>query len=243
MTGLTHRTKQTKLYKWRKANGIQVFTDAAPVRAHILELRAVNVTDSMIAHASECDPQYIAYIADGTTQKMRPDIARRILDVSHIPDPRQHFVLAIGFVRRMRGLTALGWPSMLIAERLGVHGKDKLNNMVRQTAIGYQRWAAMRDLYDELSGTPGPSRRSVAVGRRFQYMPPLAWEGIDIDDPRAQPDWAAAGVKLTDRPMCPNNHLYTADNIYRDNRGNRSCKTCRRNANRRRRQRVAKGVN
>ncbi|WP_109527168.1 MULTISPECIES: hypothetical protein [Nocardia] len=238
MSGLTYRSKQTKLYKYRKANGIQVFTDAAPVQAHILGLRALGVTDSMIAHVSGNDPQNIAYIADGTTQRVWQDNARRILAVTHHPHPAQHFVLTIGFTRRYRALTAIGWPSAYIAERIGVSGKNRLNSIAAQPAVTYRTWSAMRDLYDELSGTPGPSRRSIADGRRHKYMPPLAWD--DIDDPRAQPDWAAVGIPLTQRPMCAQGHWYPAEPA-RDSRGTRMCRECRRDAQARRRVKLASG--
>jgi hypothetical protein len=235
MTGLTYRTKQNKLYKWRKANGIEAFTDAAPVQAHILELKAIGLTDSMIAHAAGCDPQNIWWIVNGVTQKMSPDIARRIQNVTHLPHPNQYYVLTVGLGRRVRALNAIGWTTQTIAERIGMSGKDRLNGVIAQPVTTYTRWAAIRDLYNELSGTPGPSLKSIQVARRMKHVPPLAWDGIDINDPRAQPDWAAAGIKRADIPVCHNNHRYTKENTRFNSSGQRECITCRRAARARQR--------
>lgn len=235
MSGLTYRAKQNKIYKWRKANGITIFQDAAPVRAHIEYLKSLGLTDSMIAYASDCDPQNIALIVTGTTKSMWIENAQKILAVTHVPDPRQHYVPTIGARRRVRALNAIGWPTGIIANRLGLASNIRVNVSINGRVTEYSRWAAIRDLYDELSGTPGPATRIIHVAKRNHYAPPLAWEGLDIDDPRVQPDWAAMGIKLTERPMCIRNHAYTPQNTYYDNRGNRQCKTCRKAANDRRR--------
>lgn len=46
--------------------------------------------------------------------------------------------------------------------------------------------------YDQLSGTPGPSPSAARLAAGAGYAPPLAWEGVDIDDPTAVPDHGEA---------------------------------------------------
>jgi hypothetical protein len=41
-------------------------------------------------------------------------------------------------------------------------------------------------IYEELSGTPGPSSSALIRARRAGWAPPLAWYGTNIDDPRAR---------------------------------------------------------
>ncbi|WP_280465652.1 hypothetical protein [Nocardia brasiliensis] len=55
----------------------------------------------------------------------------------------------------------------------------------------YETWAKIKSLYDELSGTPGYSSRTLNRARRMQYAPPLAWDGLDIDHPAAMPNMSA----------------------------------------------------
>ncbi|WP_068059164.1 hypothetical protein [Nocardia xishanensis] len=239
MSQLSYRSKLNKLYEWRKLNGIPSVVDATPILAHILELKALGLTDSMIARAAECSSRSIGFIVDGTTKVVRVPLAGRILAVNHLPDPRQHWVLTVGARRRIRALSAIGWPTKMLASRLGMSSRHKLNESIKSGYMTYTRWAQIRDLYDELSGTPGPSPKSVERSQQLMHAPPLAWDGIDIDHPHSQPNWQAMGVKLADRPVCVKGHQYTPENTGRDDRGNRYCRICRRNSNARRRAEIA----
>ncbi|MBF6358092.1 hypothetical protein IU449_26715 [Nocardia higoensis] len=225
MTDLAPATMWTKRYRWRKANGITLYVDATASRHHINELNALGVTNAMIADATGRSDNNIMLIANGANPRVLVDTERRILAVTHHPHPNQTFVLGIGAQRRLRALNAIGWPTTVIAERFGITA-GALTNSVQREHITYSRWVELRDVYDELSGKPGPTP---GLHRYFRDkpIPPLAWEGRDIDDPRAQPDWKAMGVKMQDRPVCPNGHPYRPDNVMVDNRGHRRCRTCK----------------
>ncbi|MFF4026892.1 hypothetical protein ACFYY5_28990 [Nocardia elegans] len=232
MNDLTYGSKRTKEWRWRKANGISLYTPAAPVRDHIIALNELNVTDRMIGQAADCTRQYVRQIADGSTQRIRNQIAHRILAVTHHPHPNQSMVLGVGAGRRIRSLNAIGWPTSALAEMLDIGTTVALNNTTRRVHITYERWAAIRDLYERLSGTPGP-RPGTHLRARSRSVGPLAWEGVDIDHPNTQPDWSAAGVKQVDRPVCINGHRRTPENTFHDNRGHRQCRDCRKAAEKR----------
>lgn len=98
------------------------------------------------------------------------------------------FVPADGTIRRLRALAAIGWTNAELAARLHV----------TKIAVGWWRAARYervhRDtarriaaLYEQLSAVPGPSSRARVYARRAGWVPPLLWEGVDIDDPAAQP--------------------------------------------------------
>lgn len=95
----------------------------------------------------------------------------------------------IGTTRRLRGLIALGWPQAELARRSGLP-TCTISHLVRGDIDKTSRRnaTAVHDLYDRLSGTPGPSdwqrRRAQAAG----WAPPLAWDDDLIDDPAAKPD-------------------------------------------------------
>ena len=232
MTGLTYRSKQTKLCRYRKANGIEIYTDAAPVRDHIHALNALNVNNHMIAAPADCTPQYVHQISRGEVQRVRIDIAQPILALTHLPHHKQNNVLGVGATRRIRALNAIGWPTAELAPRLNISAARTLNQSMRHTLISYQRWASIRDLYDTLSGAPGPSDHSRTRARVDGHLPPLAWEDRDIDHPHALPDWAAAGIPRSQWPYCGNGHKYTPENTAIV-RGGRACRQCARDAKRR----------
>lgn len=228
MSDLPASTVWAKRYKWRKANGITLYTDAAPIRDHIAALAELDVTHAMVAAASGYAENTIRRIVNGDISKVQHVTAAKIRAVTHIPHPAQKWVPSIGGKRRIGALNAIGWPSVVLAERLGT-SSGALNQSINRPYVTYQRWAAIRDLYEALSGTPGPKPEII---RRFRVkpVPPLAWEGLDMDHPATQPDWKAAGIKLADRPVCVNNHEYTPESTYLDTRGHRQCRRCRRAA-------------
>ncbi|MGY1946686.1 hypothetical protein [Nocardia asiatica] len=228
-----------KRYELRRGRGIASTVPVGHVRERINELHQLGLTNLMIGYAAGIGKATVGHIENRSTQYTLVDVATRIFTVTHHPHPNQPTVLAIGARRRVRALNALGWPTDELAHQLGQSSRSVLNVAISGDYTTYNMWSRIRDLYNKLSGTPGPSARTASNAHRRGDVPPLAWDGIDIDDPRAQPDWSAAGIKLTQRPVCVNNHPYTPANTFRDSRGNRQCRTCHRAATER--QRVKRG--
>ena len=100
-------------------------------------------------------------------------------------------VPSVGTIRRIRALWAIGWPSAVIAERLGWTIEARVTNLARRGTDRQYVYATtarmVRALYDELSMTPGPSPQTRLRAIRAGYAPPLAWNDDEIDDPDAQP--------------------------------------------------------
>jgi hypothetical protein len=206
--------------------------DAAPVRAHVHRLMEWGMGHTMIAAAAGCSHGAVKNVARGTYPTLRRETATRIMSVTHKPHPEQALCLAIGARRRVEALQAIGWQKQEIAARAGTSPEILRKSMTR-TQIAYATWARVRDVYNEISGTPGESSLTRARAKRLHYVAPLAWYGRDIDHPEHQPDWKAAGIKPADRPVCAKNHEYTAENTRLDHRGRRQCRTCSK-ANKRR---------
>lgn len=104
-------------------------------------------------------------------------------------------VPAHGSQRRIHALMALGWTMTDIAQECGWHDRSSvlqiLNPRVGSRGVRATTAAKLTAAYDALSMrlptlTPARSRVRNLANRR-QYAPPLAWEGIDIDDPGAEP--------------------------------------------------------
>lgn len=98
---------------------------------------------------------------------------------------------ATGSARRVRALIAIGWSQDLLGARLGV-SVQRLSHLHRKQKRVLTTTAARIDaLYRELSDTPGPSYRARSAGRRYGYLPPMAWDDDTIDDPAAEPaEWS-----------------------------------------------------
>jgi hypothetical protein len=92
-----------------------------------------------------------------------------------------------GTARRLQALGALGWPSAVLGARLGV--TDMAVRHYRQGRQVTRRTAdQVARLYEQLSGTGGPSAYTRSRARSYGWVPPLLWEEIDMDDPNAQPE-------------------------------------------------------
>ncbi|MGW0043455.1 helix-turn-helix domain-containing protein [Rhodococcus sp. NPDC003348] len=166
--------------------GVPSLVSAVPVRKHLRELNKIGVSAAMVAWQIGLTATTVRDIRDGRTTHTRPRVAAAIMRANHIPHPRQQFVLPIGAVRRVHALQALGWPAATIADRVGIAHRD-IRGLTDRRHIAYRKWAAIRDVYEELSGTPGPSMATIAKVATLGYLPPLEWEGVDIDDPRRAP--------------------------------------------------------
>lgn len=103
--------------------------------------------------------------------------------------------------RRLQALACLGYSGAQIAGLLRDRGHYIsngaaaliVNGSVEKTAR--DRHIAIRDLYDDLhSGPRSTSARAhvtIARAQALGWVPPSAWAGVDIDDPRAAPSRAA----------------------------------------------------
>lgn len=127
---------------------------------------------------------------------------KRLREHRHAP----LLVDATGTVRRMRALAAIGWSPAALAPHLntsparvqGIRGGYH-PTVTRETAT---RVAAV---YDQLSGTPGPSASTRGWATRYGWAPPPLWDGLNIDDPAAQPH--------TDTPTADRGPLVHLDEV------------------------------
>lgn len=171
--------------------GLPGYIPSDTARAHILELSGFGLPFRSIAAAIGAHEESIYELANGRRPLIYTRRAAALMKVTHTPTPQQRRVLTIGATRRLRGLQVLSWSLQALADRSSLK-KATLANLLSHawTTTTYEVWAEVDRLYDELSGTPGPSpmvqRRALAKG----WFSPLDWdwEDLDIDDPRVTPD-------------------------------------------------------
>lgn len=105
-------------------------------------------------------------------------------------------VPAVGTIRRLRALIAIGYHNAFLAERIGC-GRKHLTSIIRGEHERCTAGVARRvdTLFHELQLTPAPnhplSRQARGRAKKSGWPPPLAWDEETIDDPTVEPDTEA----------------------------------------------------
>lgn len=122
----------------------------------------------------------------------RDDCCRRAINAAakrgRIERQLGHYrrVPAIGTRRRLQALACMGWSQREVLRRAG-YGRGFIDHINRSTWLNKPTAAKFARLYDELSGTVGPSTWSRTYAQQAGWAPPIAWDDDTIDDPDAQP--------------------------------------------------------
>ncbi|MBM4548521.1 hypothetical protein GS445_01955 [Rhodococcus hoagii] len=170
--------------------GVPTLVDSAPIRAHIDELLGMGMSAMMIARRAGVGDRTIRKIRSGEYAKTQFLVAQRIMAADHMPAPHMSFVMPVGAVRRVRALQAFGWTLTDIGARIGM-AETNIAALQHQRRVSYSLWMRIREVYEELSSTPGPSDDSRRRASRKGWLNPFEWEGYDIDDPRVTPPRSA----------------------------------------------------
>lgn len=95
---------------------------------------------------------------------------------------------AVGSIRRLRALAAIGWGLEALAPHLGWHWQ-RLGQIRsgRQQYVHRETHRAVAAVYRELADRSGSSRRSALYAERHGWLGPLWWDDDTIDDPDYQP--------------------------------------------------------
>lgn len=98
---------------------------------------------------------------------------------------------AIGTRRRLQALTAAGWSTRHLAERLGVTKSAiaQLRSTSQHRVLSVTA-ADITGLYDDCWWRTVPGRYQARAERYAEargWVPPWCWEGVDLDDPNAAP--------------------------------------------------------
>lgn len=169
----------------------------APVREHVVGLMAGAVGIERIAEAAQVSRSAVLDVyfgprgaakagreRDPLKRTMRESNARRILAVTS-DDIDAAVVPAVGTVRRLRALVAIGWTESQLAERLGMQVGNfsrLILGMRERVLIG--TYVATCELFSQAWAVPLSGSRADAARRlakRHRWLGPLAWD--DIDDP------------------------------------------------------------
>lgn len=171
-----------------RAAGRARYVDAEPTRRRLSELAAAHVPIRTLGRATGLSGTAIHEIIHGSNTHVQrataTAVARLSLQRIYSTQSTGH-VPRIGAVRRIEALMAMGWGHEAIA-KAGAPGTAALLNR-RGHLVTIGRWRQIKEVYDTLSMTPGPSALTRGWAKALGYAPPLAWDDDTIDDPTATP--------------------------------------------------------
>lgn len=191
------RYRQRAYGRWQEST--KVPADAA--RAHLQQLEAAGVNRAQVAQLAGLGPSTISRIAQPEWENIRQQVEYAILSIE-IPDRAADvtapnaLVPITGARRRIQALVADGHPISHLAQELGI--PDRGNSMAALvgrpdphghigTHIHAERECAVKDLFDRLQLTPGPSDQARAYARTRGWPLPLEWDEDDLDRPDGRP--------------------------------------------------------
>jgi hypothetical protein len=173
----------------------RVLIDATPVREHITELRDAGMTLTCIARFAGVAHSTVCSFINGRPHDRRgrqrmttPEVAAKILAVRPLT--------AIGSLRRIQALAAIGWTGRKIASRADVSAtwllalqpeSPILISNAEKLAAAYDK---MRHLKPESHGVlPGHADNARQRAKDNRWAPPSYWaDRMDaIDDPHFEP--------------------------------------------------------
>lgn len=197
---MSYRTKADEVaYQRDRARGRARYVPAEPVRRKLQQLLEGGVPMRALSRSSGLSAPALRSIVNGDRTNVHRTTAQRVArlraaaiyqqqQVGHVPK--------VGAVRRVRALMAMGWTRDLLTEA----GARSLPRVLsgHGCLITLEKWREIKDVYDQLSMTPGPSLQTMGRARAWGYAPPLAWDDATIDNPHALPQAVGLQAKGTE---------------------------------------------
>src|SRR5690606_37943105 len=201
---LTAASRERKAYRL----GFKKRRPVARVRQHVQLLRRT-MSIRGIAKAAGVTHQTSLKIMRGEVVTVLPATERKILAVT--PTVGAVLLDSIGAQRRVQALAAAGWTGEEIGRLVAARRGDAWANINRvlkgqriTASLAHEIAAVYEDLQQQVPPSTTASKRAKARAQRNRWAPPAAWDGIDIDDPDAKPDWSAVRCEFEcGRPARP----------------------------------------
>jgi transcriptional regulator with XRE-family HTH domain len=176
----------------------QPWTDAQPVRDHLVKLRTAGLGLRRIAELAGTTRNSLDALLHGRrgnppSPRVRSEIAGRILAVpASAPEKAadKAVIDGTGTARRIQALCCLGWSLTAQAQAVG-WAVGNYAPLAKPGPVTARTARLVGELYDELSMRPAPdsvpARRARAFAAGKGWVPPLEWDDETIDDPAAMP--------------------------------------------------------
>lgn len=158
------------------------------VAPHLRRFLDAGASIQSIAKAADCDRGTVRQILNGAHEGIWQSTAARILAV--VDAELTASVPALASTRQVRALMAARHSLVTISAASGLDRAviSELANGRRDT-VRATTAVAVRNAYARLANTTGISVRAGNRAAREGWANPAAWDGIDMSDPGAFPDW------------------------------------------------------
>jgi hypothetical protein len=228
----------------QRAYGRASYVNAEPARAHVRALQSAGMGWHRIAAFAGVHNSVVSKLLYGDrsrgmepSKRVRPATAAKLLAVTAGLDVLGATVLfdATGTHRRLRALVTIGWSQAKLAARLSME-PGNFGKTIRSLRVQAVTARAVRALYDELWTVAPPEddhRERISVSRAKNYarahgwLPPMAWDDDQIDDPDAEPFANQDGTDVVDevaverclsgrpvgRPLTPSERVLVAAKV------------------------------
>lgn len=200
---MSYRTKADEVaYQRDRARGRARYVPAEPVRRKLQQFLDADVPVRALSRSSGLSAPALRAIVDGerdVVQRRTAEYVSRLTLTGVYEQQQSGHVPKVGAVRRVQALMAMGWTRNHITEA----GATSLPRVLSGPGnlITLEKWREIKDVYDQLGMTPGPSPETKGHARSRGYSPPLAWDDSTIDNPHARPHIdvpVAAGTETID---------------------------------------------
>lgn len=177
------------------ATGRSLTVDAAPAAAHVQQLLGSGGGWNQLHAVSGLSLSTLSDLFRGRREKILRRTAQTVLKIrldDILPGPLT--VPALGTVRRLRALMAIGHSPEAIAEAAGCSVNCFTDIVYGHSADSVRPRTArlVAEAYEHLSARPGAHSLSRRRAAERNWAPPLAWD--DIDDPNERPVTMKASV-------------------------------------------------
>lgn len=208
----------------------QPFTDAEPVRQHVLAIQASGMGLRPLARHTGVSVGSLDHLIYGScphppAAKIRTETAEALLAYWPTLDDYvdESLVDATGTRRRLQALATLGWTNNAIHQRLRHLGVTSVKTIevarVGDGRVTARLARAVRDFYAWAAKTPAEAtgteawiaQRSRNLAAHRGWHGPLDWD--DIDDPNCQPE-TAAPYKPAEKYRRDDDRLAEIEHLY-----------------------------
>jgi hypothetical protein len=178
--------RDEKARELRRLRGIPAYAPIGPVVAHLHALLDSGLTLAGIARDANVGRRTLGnWLNNPPSAGVQHDVAARVLALKP-SSTGPLLVPALGTVRRLQALAAMGWPVSWAGPQSGIsdtHARMLVRS--RHGSVSASVAARVDEVYRRHCMAPGPSAFARGHARRNNWVTAVAWD--DIDDPRDKP--------------------------------------------------------
>lgn len=177
-------TRISKAQELRRLRGVPSYVNRETVAAHVQTLLDSGWARGDIAETANVARRTVWNILNSRLMTVQTGTAQALLALEPAAAPGHR--PALGAMRRVRALCAMGWPLSWTAQKAGL-SETGLRDISsgRTKSVSPARFDAIDRVYRAHAMLPGPSEGALKTARAKQWVTAAAWN--DIDDPADKP--------------------------------------------------------